>query len=909
MRFLIRTLLSFIANWFFNSLGIYACSRWLDGMVIVPPPGVPLYLIVMELGLILTLLNALLRPILLNLFLPLNGLTAGLFSVAMNGFFIFLLSRFTVPLELTDFWAGLAATFIFALLNMLLQMLIPFNDDILDPWVMIRAGVRDGRKADRSPGLVMLEIDGLSYSRLEYAVGSGRMPFVKSLMESGSHSLYQYDCGVPSQTSSCQAGIMYGRNDNICAFRWYDKKNRRVFSSSNPGDASDMEKNLFPNGKRSGILDRGLSVNNIISGNAEESIFTVSSFIPKSRAEQSKRNRDIYYYSLRPYLMAKSLILTVLDAGREVILYLRDCLIGKTPRLNRLAGFYPFVRGGTNILLRDLSTAMIVDAICGGREAMYTTFIGYDEIAHHSGPDSPEAYRALTGIDGSIRKICETIQSAAPRPYELVILSDHGQAYGATFKQRYGESLGDYIRSLAERCTVLGESQKVVSVGNSDDNDANVRAVLNTLKGRDSGPLAQQAYGSLENALSQTEAETAVISAESGDNDILVLASGNLANVYFQVSDEKLTFEEIDGAYPGLIAELTGHPGVGTVICRRENEPVAFGKNGSRGLYTGHVEGQDPLEMYEEADKRAGQLRYLSDFPNTGDLVVISSVYEDGTVAAFEELIGSHGGLGGQQTEPFIMVPSGIMVRGDIVNSTGVFPVLKQVQSLRRRKFRPAVERTPETISPRALLAQIADVKTWVPTLLRTMYFSPSAYKAVIAGPVYNGPALLIQILSFLGTWYVMNRNLASFNFSGTVNFVLLALVIAVEILACYLAMLILRGKRQPWKLTRVIFFTNYWFFFLFGTLTGRFTAAWVLITVLMHVIALVSSAFYAGEMGWRRILPLFLSLLILIPLLWFAVLLIYNFIIFSMRGGGGIFEKMSRVRQDSAVFVKNWLE
>ena len=200
---------------------------------------------------------------------------------------------------------------------------------------------------------------------------------------------------------------MYGRNENICAFRWFDKKNHKVYSSSNAGNANDMEKMLFPDGNPTGILDRGLSVNNIISGNAEENILTISQMRPKDLAERRKRDEDLFKLSVRPYLLTKALILTLFDAASEVISYLWDCIRGKQPRLNRLHKFYPFVRGGTNILLREISAAMIVDAIASGREAMYTTFIGYDEIAHHSGPDSAGAYHALTGIDTAIRKIFE----------------------------------------------------------------------------------------------------------------------------------------------------------------------------------------------------------------------------------------------------------------------------------------------------------------------------------------------------------------------------------------------------------------------------------------------------------------------------------------------------------------------
>ena len=46
-------------------------------------------------------------------------------------------------------------------------------------------------------------------------------------------------------------------------------------------------------------------------------------------------------------------------------------------------------------------------------------------------------------------------------------------------------------------------------------------------------------------------------------------------------------------------------------------------------------------------------------FPDAPDILV-NSFYdpEIDEVAAFEELVGSHGGLGGGQTSPFIMFPS-----------------------------------------------------------------------------------------------------------------------------------------------------------------------------------------------------------------------------------------------------------
>ena len=884
MSALIQTLLHFIANWFFNSVCLYACSRWISG-VNMTPNEMPVYILVMELGLILTLLNALIRPILLHLLLPLNGLTVGFLSLIVNGFFIFLLSRFSESFSVSSIWVGILATFVFAVLNMILQILIPVDDDVMYYSTIVQT-VR-ANKAPRSneKGIVMLEIDGLSYPRLMNAINKGYMPFLKEQLDSGEYTVRPYDCGIPSQTSSCQAGIMYGRNENICAFRWYDKKNHKVYSSSNSGNAADMEKMLFPEGEPTGILDKGLSVNNIISGNAEENILTISRMKPKSLEEQKKRNRDLYTLSIRPYLLTKALILTVVDAGSEVISYFWDCIRGKQPRLNRLHKFYPFVRGGTNILLREISAAMIVDAVAAGRESMYTTFIGYDEIAHHSGPDSASAYHALTGIDTAIRKVFEAAAISTARPYEIVILSDHGQTFGATFKQRYQMTLGDYIKSLAVKYSLLGRTLKVLSLDDDEDNGANVMALLDSLSSDGPDTITRKAADILGDKVTDSDVEEAVKSAENEANDILVLASGNLVNAYFSISDERMTYAGIESAYPGLIAEMISHPGVGLVLVHTDEGPIAIGKDGKRNLYTGKVTGSDPLIMYSDPEKRQKQLRYLMDFPSGGDLVIISPVYEDGTVAAYEELIGSHGGLGGQQTDPFLMHSSVIKVDETIINANQVFSVLEKIKnSPSAESAGEKQEEAEDNTSIKALWRQIKNTKHWIPVLIRSLYFSPDAYRTAAWDPSFNGPSLLIGLISFLCTWIAVNDNFR-FQFSPLANFGLVVLFYGIAVLAGYLSVVMLRGKREPWKIARAFLFTSYWGILWLLVLTRQAVFAWVAIVLLLQVNALTSSAFSAGKLKRKQIIVLFIILILLIPALMCGSLLMYRFFTYPKNG------------------------
>ena len=136
------------------------------------------------------------------------------------------------------------------------------------------------------------------------------------------------------------------------------------------------------------------------------------------------------------------------------------------------------------------------------------------------------------------------------------------------------------------------------------------------------------------------------------------------------------------------------HEGIGFVCGYADDgAPVALGKGGRRNLHTGEVTGDDPLAPFANdgngtigaasIETRVWQVRRVMDFPHAGDLMVVSSVFPDGTVAALEELIGSHGGLGGEQTDAFLLPPGGPRGTADTRNSTDVFHILNGRRSLR----------------------------------------------------------------------------------------------------------------------------------------------------------------------------------------------------------------------------------
>ena len=109
------------------------------------------------------------------------------------------------------------------------------------------------------------------------------------------------------------------------------------------------------------------------------------------------------------------------------------------------------MRAALCVIVRDLIVFGVLTDMMSGRPAVYATFSSYDEVAHHSGLERADTLEALRKLDQQFGRIARA-RRYAPRPYEIVVLSDHGQTQGATFKQRNGYGLDELVeRSLDRR--------------------------------------------------------------------------------------------------------------------------------------------------------------------------------------------------------------------------------------------------------------------------------------------------------------------------------------------------------------------------------------------------------------------------------------------------------------------------
>jgi uncharacterized membrane protein YvlD (DUF360 family) len=741
-----RLIVRFVVVWIIEALSLLAMDSLVPGIRLIGSSTVPTLSVALAAALVLGIMNTLVRPILLLLTLPINTLTLGASTFAVNVLMLAITAYLLPGLTIATLGSAILGALVLAAANTILTRLTPLDDeDSFFEFVVERLSRRQHIRGTDEPGrgLAMLEIDGLSHSRIAHAAEIGLMPTVRELLREG-YVLSRVDCGLPSQTSACQAGIMYGDNDDIPAFRWYDKERGKMMVSNNFRDAAEMNARFA---KGHGLLRGGSSINNLMAGDAEKTLLTLSVLSDSREDLTRRRQEDLYLFWLNPYLFVRSLVLMGWDILIELGQAIRQRIRNVQPRINRLSKGYPILRALTNVFLRDLGTYMVALDVIRGVPAIYTTYVGYDEVAHHAGPDTRDALNTLRALDHQIRRVREVIAHKATRPYDMIILSDHGQSFGATFKQRYGGTLAQFIDSATRpETTVTDIHAAQPGMGYAAALAAELQSVEQNVAGR----IGQAAMGRARQAL-QNRLERNAPPPARMDAHVTVCASGNLANVYFSLRGGKIGLNELNAAHPGLIDALVTHPGIGFVVTYADDgTPLALGKGGARDLRTGIVTGSDPLQPYGDPVLRSMQLLRLAEFAHAGDLIVNSTLYPDGTLAAFEELVGSHGGLGGEQTDAFLLHPADMFVPATS-NSADVFVLLNARRGSPAELPRPRPQPVEvDSWALSTLLAGARDWRTWIPRAVRSLALDRSAYREAAHDELATGSALIILLMSLV---------------------------------------------------------------------------------------------------------------------------------------------------------------
>ena len=572
----------------------------------------------------------------------------------VNGILIAVVGN-RIPGVTVDGWqTGLWIVIFMTVINAILGELLTLDeDDRFDRAVIKRmVGKRGNVKKTDEPGILYLELDGLGEDVFERAINEGHMPHVKKWLDTGEYRIIQWETDMSAQTGAMQAGILLGNNKEIPSFRWWDRTLKKTVMTGDPREMVRMEAELS-NGD--GLLaNGGASRGNMYSGDATESFYTMSTLMKKD----ASMGPGFYTYLISPYVIFHIITRMIIEIFKEYWQAAsqrrrKDKYIVKSRNFK-----YGFIRAMMGPFLHDMITYSVIGDILRGVPAIYALYSAYDDVGHFAGSNSPDALEALTESDRYIARIQKAIEDA-PRPYHIVLLADHGQTTGPTFKSAFNTTLEQIVKNL------IKSDEEVLAILNTEEAWDNINAVVSQTTNdntRTSKMLKRMLKSKEKDGVfmmgpDRDPKETVGEEEKQKNAGLMVYASGGLGAIYFTDSDRRLTMEEIQERYPDLLIGLINHPGIGFVLVNsKENGPLVATKGGVRYLKDDKIEGIDPLEDY--GPNAADHVRRENSFKACPDIVVNARLdTTTNEVIGFEDQVSHHGSMGGPQTRPFIMFP------------------------------------------------------------------------------------------------------------------------------------------------------------------------------------------------------------------------------------------------------------
>lgn len=514
----------------------------------------------------------------------------------------------------------------------------------------------------------MLQIDALAYSDLRRALELGLCPTIARLLREG-FALRRWFCGLPSATPYCQAGMFHGENGGIPAFRFYDKAARRVITCNAPHGVQYIRDRIHSPGALAG----GSSYVNLLDGDAQTVAFTVATREKMSVYRRLGGTRMALLILLHPIRMVRMLLQGAFEWLLEEWERARGELAG---RATHSEGIFPFIRILSNVVVRELQTMAILLDVYLGVPVIYSTFMQYDELAHHFGPSSKQALADMRRTDARIAEIWRMAQVAGGRGYDLVILSDHGMTPALSYRVQYGESLGTTVQAILDE-TPAPEPTRALASYSEDTEYADI------------GPEVVEAVAQLTPAtfgarsgvrrfrdwLRSRYGLREIIFPEKyrvdRTNNVVVTYSSCLALVYFADVEERLSLEQIraDQRWSKLYERLVAHPGIGVVATVSENGIDLASKRGRATLRNGELEtvsGENPLDVFGTEPYVLRAIESLVSQPNAGDCVLFGA-YDGYDIVSFDDQVGAHGSAGGDQVYPFLISPERLGLSAEVL--------------------------------------------------------------------------------------------------------------------------------------------------------------------------------------------------------------------------------------------------
>lgn len=487
--------------------------------------------------------------------------------------------------------------------------------------ILIRLfGLSRHTEARDKPGLVMIQIDGLSQTQLKHALEKKRMPFLKSLLEKQNYRLRSHYPGVPSTTPAVQGELFFGVRQAVPSFSFFDWEKGYPVRMLDPEKVWRIEEEIT--GRSRGLLRDGSAYCDIYNGGADESHFCVSGM----SLQGFMRHRYSFRFVLLILLHFISILRIVLLLGLEFILALWDVMRGVIDGKDLLheLQFIPS-RVGTCILLRELSVIGGRIDIARGLPIVHINFLGYDEQSHRRGPSSLFAHWSLRGIDDAVKRLYKAARQSPWRHFDVWVYSDHGQAKTTPFKNHAGRSLH---HAVAE---VLGDDLNHRLAGPARDN---VFMGLNKKKFREKNLHLQQPESLFPN------------------KPYILTAMGPVGHIYFR-----------DRPDPGLLSQYARR------LVDEARVPMVLLPVGSRraaaftpeGTFDLPEQGQTLFAEHPCRREVVQDIVELCHLSNSGDLI-LSGWSRTGDLVSFPVENGSHGGPGIEETNAFCLLPPDVHV-------------------------------------------------------------------------------------------------------------------------------------------------------------------------------------------------------------------------------------------------------
>jgi hypothetical protein len=521
--------------------------------------------------------------------------------------------------------------------------------------------------------LIALQIDALAYADLRRAMELGFTPTLSRLVNENGFTLRRWFCGLPSATPYCQAGIFHGENDGIPAFRFYDKAARRVVTCNAPDGVQYIRDRIHA----PGALAEGSSYVNLLDGDASTVAFTIATRERTSVYRRLGGTRMALLILLHPLRVARMLFQGVGEWLREEWERARGEWAG---RVTHAEGIFPVLRIFTNVVVRELQTIAILLDVYLGVPVIYSTFMQYDELAHHFGSTSRFALSDLRRTDARIGEIERMAQAAGGRGYDLVVLSDHGMTPSVSYRVKFRESLGTTVQRILDGDAFKTGEMPIQSLASFAENSeyAEVGArVVDSVAGVTRSRSARRSLRRLGNWVRSRYGLRELVLPEKYRVDsrhgVVVTYSSCLALLYFADTEARLTLQDIarSGRHTVLYDALREHPGIGLLAALDAEGVHVQSRTGRARIANGVVtvlDGSNPLEPYGADPLTVGAVESLVRQPNAGDLVLFGA-YDGYEIVSFDDQVGAHGSAGGDQVWPFLIAPESLGIAGERIDN------------------------------------------------------------------------------------------------------------------------------------------------------------------------------------------------------------------------------------------------